>query len=121
MMISRFVVCSVCFFSSFFDFIGCSSDYFVFVFIFFNVFLVFIIFVFLNNFYFDCLLFVLFFESLCCFLCFQIFRSNFFFFFEYVNCCCFFWNLFRFFLFFFGGNLFWNAWIDFFSCFLICF
>ena len=41
------ICCMFClFFSSFFDFIGCSSDYFVFVFIFFNVFLVFIIFVF---------------------------------------------------------------------------
>jgi len=53
------------FFSSFFDFIGCSSDYFVFVFnmffCFLCFFLVFIILVFLNNFYFDCLLFVLFF------------------------------------------------------------
>ena len=65
MMISRFVVCSFCFFPVFLIL----SDvlliilflFLIFFFVFYVFFLVFIIFVFLNNFYFDCLLFVLFF------------------------------------------------------------
>ena len=92
------------FFSSFFDFIGCSSDYFVFVMFFvFYVFLVFII-LFFKQFLFWLFVVCFVFLNLC--FVFYVFKFvvQTFSFFEYVN-CCFFLEFVPFFPVFFGGGI----------------